>query len=575
MHGAYPLPDVPRLTYSPSDSEMGEAQLCGFHETPACIWIQSNDDARSLLEAVRSRSPSPVSWSNARVEGLAIGLLQRRDSRRISNIYTIAQRLREAFPSASIDISYFEGTPLQEQARWMASHNIIIAAHGAALANAVFIRRETRVLELFPPNYYPYKLFGPLVESVGGVALKWHKGGMPVADDFDRRNPVGPSGPMTDDAGRWADSTRFSVPPSEIVDIVNKSIAGVFSLTTANTAVWEGLSLYHTVRASTERAVVVPVVSQSTVSPAMSLADLEHQQARMDHDYGSRRARHIPSFLSAPPLSLGARWGHHGAVGGGTDKHTHAEAIRFLTSVIAEYKVRTILDVGCGQMEWQPLVGGIENITFIGIDSVREVVEQARGRFAARHPKWSFYHIDITSPGVALPQVDLILARDVFLDLPVSAALSVVQNVNASRSRLLVTTSYGFNERGPSRGGRFVPPEKHHSNVNVPEGGMYSPFLASPPFNFPSPISVTLEGFASQCSSAGPSGLGLWTLPVIPRPLGARPGVYDVGGSTCTMGLPVCIWARKLRKKVYDGTFDLSGTRLPRWMRPPYFTHFA
>ena len=135
-------------------------------------------------------------------------------------------------PEAIFETVTMEGLSFDEQVRWFSNQNIIVAAHGAALTNAAFVRQGTIVMEvrgceersdelkirvyrtlgrcccrlrrhflrrenlllcnslrssqLFPPNYYPVDFFQPLIQQSGSHALEWHYGDDPVGDS--RRN---------------------------------------------------------------------------------------------------------------------------------------------------------------------------------------------------------------------------------------------------------------------------------------------------------------------------------------------------------------------------------------------------
>ncbi len=56
---------------------------------------------------------------------------------------------------ANFEIIYMEQYSVQEQANIFHNADIIIAPHGAGLANLVFCRKETKVLEIFQPMYAP------------------------------------------------------------------------------------------------------------------------------------------------------------------------------------------------------------------------------------------------------------------------------------------------------------------------------------------------------------------------------------------------------------------------------------
>ena len=106
---------------------------------------------------------------------LQIGMIQREHTRVITNIERIQLALQTALPDADIVTSTLHNFSLKEQAKWFATKDVIIAAHGAALMNSVFITPNTIVLQLYPNKYF-YQSIEPLIEQTGGIALDWYYG---------------------------------------------------------------------------------------------------------------------------------------------------------------------------------------------------------------------------------------------------------------------------------------------------------------------------------------------------------------------------------------------------------------
>jgi Glycosyltransferase 61 len=74
-------------------------------------------------------------------------------------------------PAIRFNMTYipsFTGWTVQDQARAMHQADIILSPHGAQLANAIFIRPCTVVLELYPYAYY-VPFFPSLVRSAAGI----------------------------------------------------------------------------------------------------------------------------------------------------------------------------------------------------------------------------------------------------------------------------------------------------------------------------------------------------------------------------------------------------------------------
>mmetsp|Transcript_10639 Transcript_10639/g.17601 ORF Transcript_10639/g.17601 Transcript_10639/m.17601 type:complete len:87 (+) Transcript_10639:327-587(+) len=73
---------------------------------------------------------------------------------------------------SSVDVQDMNDlSSLADQASWFASHDIILAVHGGALTNAIFIQpahtSSTIVISLYPPGYY----CPSLIQKAGGIPL--------------------------------------------------------------------------------------------------------------------------------------------------------------------------------------------------------------------------------------------------------------------------------------------------------------------------------------------------------------------------------------------------------------------
>lgn len=83
-----------------------------------------------------------------------IGIIQRQGARRFDNLNEIFETLVQDIPEANITITDFKFKTVKEQATWFATKDVIIASHGAALTNSIFITPGTIVLQMYPPGYF-------------------------------------------------------------------------------------------------------------------------------------------------------------------------------------------------------------------------------------------------------------------------------------------------------------------------------------------------------------------------------------------------------------------------------------
>jgi Glycosyltransferase 61 len=110
------------------------------------------------------------------MEGLRIGLLQRirnnpkQASRIFLNLPNIRSQLQTAFPNATLVETDMRNFSLQQQALWWHQNDIVVAAHGAAITNCIFLRNHNdsaaTVIEVYPDGFRPI-IFGALMQSVG------------------------------------------------------------------------------------------------------------------------------------------------------------------------------------------------------------------------------------------------------------------------------------------------------------------------------------------------------------------------------------------------------------------------
>ena len=147
------------------------------------VYLDRPDDAHALRRLlVDDRTIAKVKGPGKRLQ---IGILQRTRSRIITNLDEIVHSLQRALPESHIVVSELKTPLLREQAEWFATKDIIIAAHGAALTNSIFITPGTIVMQLYPPGFF-WQSLDPLIEQSGGIALDWYKsrssGVNPVVD---------------------------------------------------------------------------------------------------------------------------------------------------------------------------------------------------------------------------------------------------------------------------------------------------------------------------------------------------------------------------------------------------------
>jgi len=192
-------------------------------------------------------------------------------------------------------------------------------------------------------------------------------------------------------------------------------------------------------------------------------------------------------------------------------------SVMFLASVIADFKVETMIDAPCGDANWQFQAWEVDSIrAFVGLDIVHAVIDLNARRYAFHSNKifshWDFSRCPlprirwlarrdarddaearpaVTGPPVA---VDLVHMRDVLQHLRSSSALRALHNVMSSGARLLVATTFP-SDRGAGKGaaanatsplgaGRRL----QANNRKILEGNFFAADLLRSPFNLPRPL---------------------------------------------------------------------------------------
>ena len=101
------------------------------------------------------------------------------------------------------------------------------------------------------------------------------------------------------------------------------------------------------------------------------------------------------------------------------------------------YNISSVMDVPCGDANWQRFIPGISDISYRGFDISPHVVHRAR----QKNPDFmKFGILDITSN--IPPRADLVLMRDVIQHLPLKLGQQAIQNVLLSGAKWLAVSSY-------------------------------------------------------------------------------------------------------------------------------------
>lgn len=188
-------------------------------------------------------------------------------------------------------------------------------------------------------------------------------------------------------------------------------------------------------------------------------------------------------------------WGPGESVSGpGSSRLQTYYLIGQLPRLLAEFGVRSMLDLPCGDYNWMQYVD-LSGIDYRGADIVEELI--ARNK-AHERPGVQFDVMNIITSD--LPPVDLIFTRDCLVHLNYEQIHEVLRNVKRSGAKWFLTTSF------PGR----------EANHDIRTGDWRPLNLEAAPFNFPRPERYVFE----YCSEAGnlyrDKTLCLWRVEDIP-----------------------------------------------------------
>jgi 2-polyprenyl-3-methyl-5-hydroxy-6-metoxy-1,4-benzoquinol methylase len=153
-----------------------------------------------------------------------------------------------------------------------------------------------------------------------------------------------------------------------------------------------------------------------------------------------------------------------GTSGFGSKKETTSLYRAFLQKFLKTYKIRSVVDVGCGDWEFSKLINW-KNIQYTGYDVVQSVIEKNQQVHGTS--RIQFIHGDAVVDD--LPSADLLICKDVLQHLPDEDVFKVLAKLN--RFKYCLITNDVDNHSLTS------------SNTPISRGGYRTLDLSQPPFN--------------------------------------------------------------------------------------------
>lgn len=122
--------------------------------------------------------------------------------------------------------------------------------------------------------------------------------------------------------------------------------------------------------------------------------------------------------------------------GPGSTLEACKDIIRVLPQWVTRFKIRSIVDAGCGDFHWMSRVD-LSGITYNGFDIVPEMIQKNKELHAKENIH--FHHADILEAPL---KGDLILCKDVLSHLPTQKALAALECIRSSGSRYLAASTW-------------------------------------------------------------------------------------------------------------------------------------
>tara|TARA_Y100000739_G_C20536108_1_gene431329 strand:+ start:212 stop:940 length:729 start_codon:yes stop_codon:yes gene_type:complete len=190
------------------------------------------------------------------------------------------------------------------------------------------------------------------------------------------------------------------------------------------------------------------------------------------------------------------KWGDQKSFSGtGSNMEQTQNILNELPNVIKKYKIKSILDIPCGDFYWMK-EHNFKNVNYIGADIVSDLIKKNNYHFGTKNIK--FKTLDIINND--LPNFDLLFCRDCLVHLSFNDIFNALRNIKRAKFKYLMMTN--FLERD--------------SNVDIPTGSWRTINLCKPPFNFPQPIENIYEKCTEGDNKFSDKVLSIWDFKNIP-----------------------------------------------------------
>jgi hypothetical protein len=187
-------------------------------------------------------------------------------------------------------------------------------------------------------------------------------------------------------------------------------------------------------------------------------------------------------------------WSGESHSGPGSDLEQTRQVRKALKQIMADYGIKSLLDVPCGDWFWMKEMD-LSGVTYLGGDIVQEIINRNQ-QYSTEQV--SFQFLNLLEPGI--PPYDLVFCRDCLVHFSYHDIYKALDNIRDSGSRYLLTTTF------PGR-----------KNYNITTGNWRPIDLQAPPFNLGEPIQIINEHCTEANGKYADKSLALWELPKLSR----------------------------------------------------------
>ena len=175
----------------------------------------------------------------------------------------------------------------------------------------------------------------------------------------------------------------------------------------------------------------------------------------------------------------------------GSEIKNTKEALKAIKLVIKQYKIKSIIDIPCGDFNWLKETD-LGSISYIGVDIVDDIVDNNKQNYGREN-------IEFTKMNIledTFSEHDLILCRDLLVHFSFKDIFRTIDNIISSKSKFLLTTSFTLLKE----------------NRDIFTGNWRPINLLIPPFSLPKPIKVINEKCTEADGKFADKSLLLWKI---------------------------------------------------------------